>query len=65
VAKKGATMKKSDAAKLKAKNKFAYKPSTETYFSFIPSKQDLQIMIKKATTIKDADEIVIDSFAAE
>lgn len=70
--KKGATMSKKDA-KLKAKNKFAYKPLSvdllyqewPPYYSFIPTKQDLQVMIKKATTIKNVDEIAIETFTIE
>lgn len=60
-------------AKLKAeggnvsKSRLGYNPLENTnldspelpYFLFIPNKRDLQVMIKKAVTVQNADEIVI------
>lgn len=63
--KRAATLKKGEGGKMLKKNKLAYKNldpiyiemAHPPYFFFIPDKQDLQVMIKKATTIKSPDDI--------
>lgn len=59
------TSKRPDTSKQNPKNKFAYVPLEDHWLdwkhapglSFNPSKHDIQIMIKKQTTLKNIDEI--------
>ena len=63
--KRGAAGKKSEGIKASSKNKFDYKPLEQVYldsnmppyFFFIPDKKSWQVIIKKATTIKNEEEL--------